>query len=71
MQRFAVRMSDDIEPGLVVEASRLDDEGVAVPSSDGIAQEGRELEFLRKRSAVAVDLSMQVTRLIQGNNIPE
>jgi hypothetical protein len=44
-QLIAVLVSHGVEWPLVVEAGRLDDEGVGLPMPDGITEERGEVEF--------------------------
>ena len=46
VQRVAVRMADRVEPRVAVEADGVDDERVAVPPADRVA-EPRRLDVLR------------------------
>ena len=55
---FTVRMADYIEPGLVVEASRLHHQRVAFPMPRGVAEPGGLDDFFGKRATVGVDLAM-------------
>src|SRR5262245_37563097 len=51
VQRFAVRMTGIVQPRLFMNARRVDDEGVALPAADRIA-EPRWLGILRQRASV-------------------
>jgi hypothetical protein len=57
-------MSTGVQPGLIVESRRIDDQRIAVPSADRVAAP-RGLRINGKRAAVRVDLPVRVVHFIQ------
>jgi hypothetical protein len=59
-----VRMTAVIKPGLIVEPSRFNDERIAIPSSNGIAEPGG-LQVVGKRTAISKDLPVMIEFFLQ------
>src|SRR5579872_4927390 len=66
-QRFAVRMPGRVERRFVIETRAFDDERIALPMPDGVAQPGRERILLRERAAIGIDLAMRVAGLVEDH----
>ena len=64
VQFFAVWMPATVQPALIVKANGVHDERLIVPSADGIPEPGRELNSLKLRPAVAVDLTWESIKLV-------
>src|SRR5215467_10453591 len=63
------RLAGIVDPALVVEAGRLDDQRISVPMADGIA-EPRRLRIGREGTAIGEDLPVGVHRLVQDHDHP-
>ena len=63
----AMRMAAAIEPGLVVEAGGVNDQGVAFPETDRVSQPGR-LRIFGKLAAIHEYLPKERHRLVQNHD---
>src|SRR4029434_5576070 len=68
LQRVAVAVAVVVEPGAVSEIDCLDDEGVAIPAADRIAEE-RRLPGLPVRSPVRVNHPEVVHVFVQKDHL--
>src|SRR5689334_6991107 len=66
---LAARMPDGVERCPVVEAARLDDKRVALPTSDRISQVRGKLEVLRELAPVHEDLAMFAIDFVQDDGL--
>src|SRR5262249_52146229 len=66
MKRFAVRMTEAVEPCQIVEADAVDHESITFPFASRIA-EPQWLKVRRRFTSVRVDLAMCVVGLIQDH----
>src|SRR6516165_10910513 len=66
-QRVGRRAAQLIQPRLAVETAGLDNQGVAVPSADGIAHP-RRVQIALELAAIKEDLPPQIERFIKDRN---
>src|SRR5262249_11334699 len=66
-QRLAVRMAHCIERCLIVEAARLDNQGVALPVRDRVTVERWQVELFRKLAAVAIGLPVEIAGFVYNH----
>src|SRR5690606_278732 len=66
LHRLAAGVPAVVEPALVIEPERLDDEGVAVPAADRVA-EPRRLTLFGEVAAVGEDLT-EVGEVLEENH---
>jgi len=66
-QRFAVVVAHQVESRPAVEARCFHYKDAPLPAPDRIAQERREVEFLRQRPSVSVDLAMEIVDFVKDD----
>src|ERR1700680_1958367 len=67
VKSFAVRKALHVQPSLVVETDRVDDQRIAIPVADRISHPGWT-KILRVLPAIGVDLSNEMVVLEQHQN---